>query len=90
MLLEVQGNSKVSPGCKAAIAELMAAVSSVDPLPVAPNNVTFTVVPLPLLPETPVPASAIAGALVALLTTAMLPVTLPAVVGAKATFNMSD
>jgi hypothetical protein len=41
--------------------------------------------------ETPVPDSATAaGELVALLTTAMLPVTLPAVVGAKATLNVSD
>ena len=85
-----QGNSRVAPLERAAMAELIAAVSSVEPLPVAPKEVTLTIVPPPGV-VAPVPDRAIvAGELVALLATLTLPVTLPELVGANVTFNVAD
>ena len=81
------GKRSVSPLVRRAIAELMAAVSSVVPLPVAPKSVTLIVVGVV---AAPVPDRAtVAGELAALLTIVRVPVTLPEATGANATLNVA-
>src|SRR5213594_1346840 len=81
-----QGKRSMLPLKTAAIALLMADVSSVFPLPVAPKAVTL-IKPVPV-PE-PLRATAV-GELEALLTTMTPPVTLPATAGANVTFSVAD
>jgi len=68
------------------MAVLMAAVSSVEPLPVAPKEVTLMVVSAAPMPE----SGMVVGELLASLTTVTFPSRLPTAVGAKDTFRVTD